>query len=83
MSGGRVDTSETKLKNLAERKRRGGLQLNVLPATIRDAVSVVQGLGERFLWVNALLHCAERPGSEDELYQTNGYYLQQIILLQS
>ncbi|KAF2176595.1 hypothetical protein K469DRAFT_606720, partial [Zopfia rhizophila CBS 207.26] len=75
---GRVDTSETKLENLAERKRRGGLQLNVLPETIRDTVSVVQGLGERFLWVDAL-----RIVQNDQAWKMNYIKRMDIIYTKS
>jgi hypothetical protein len=39
--------------NIASRKMKGGLNAN-FPLVIQDAIELVQSLGERYLWVDAI-----------------------------
>ncbi|KAK4164792.1 heterokaryon incompatibility protein-domain-containing protein [Cladorrhinum sp. PSN259] len=50
---GTVSMLETRRNNYDSRCRHGGLPPE-LPATIEDAMSLVQSLGERYLWVDTL-----------------------------
>jgi hypothetical protein len=53
---GGVDRSQTKLENVKELCTPGGLNRigGTIPKTITDAISLVNLLGERYLWVDAL-----------------------------
>ncbi|KAH6722705.1 heterokaryon incompatibility protein-domain-containing protein [Leptodontidium sp. MPI-SDFR-AT-0119] len=51
-------------ENSAELRRRGGLSTLDIPVTIRDAIEVVRGVGERYLWVDALCIVQDNPVSQ-------------------
>jgi hypothetical protein len=40
--------------NIMERKEKGGLTMEQLPETIRDAIQLVKDLGLRFIWIDSL-----------------------------
>lgn len=54
---GQVDTVMLKYSNIDEMKQRQGLRkfLEMLPRTVVDAMEVVSGLGEKYLWVDSLV----------------------------
>ncbi|KAJ8593629.1 HET-domain-containing protein, partial [Rhizopogon salebrosus TDB-379] len=52
--GGPGNDYWTTQANLKQRNRRGGLDISVLPVTIRDTIQLVRQLGERYLWIDAL-----------------------------
>ncbi|OQU99389.1 hypothetical protein CLAIMM_05025 [Cladophialophora immunda] len=51
---GKVDISTTKTTNLTNRLRKSSLDPSSFPKTIRDAMTLVRSLGERYLWTDAL-----------------------------
>ncbi|KAL8297104.1 hypothetical protein RB597_006273 [Gaeumannomyces tritici] len=51
---GQVDMHMTLRKNVAERRRPGGLAAIPFPRTIRDAIQLVRLMGERLLWIDAV-----------------------------
>jgi hypothetical protein len=52
--GGPGNDYWTTRANLKQRSRRGGLDISVLPVTIRDTMQLVRQLSERYLWIDAL-----------------------------
>ncbi|KAG4443358.1 hypothetical protein IFR05_001147 [Cadophora sp. M221] len=48
-------------ENSAALRCQGGLSALKMPATIRDAIEVVRGVGERYLWVDALCIVQDDP----------------------
>lgn len=59
---GTIDTEYiTVSKNVAQRCQKGSLKSVALPRTIHDAIKVVQKLGERYLWVDAMCIIQDDP----------------------
>ncbi|OAX35511.1 HET-domain-containing protein [Rhizopogon vinicolor AM-OR11-026] len=65
--GGTGEEYRTTKANLKQRSRKGGLNMSVLPPTIRDTIQVVRQLGERYLWIDAL--CIVQDDHKDKKKQ--------------
>jgi hypothetical protein len=46
--------SQTTTKNIAQRRNKNGLNEELLPQTIKDAIFLVKEMKERYLWVDAI-----------------------------
>ena len=66
---GRSTTLKLQFSNMSQLSKHGGLSayLEKLPRTIFNAISVVRGIGERFLWVDAL--CILQEKTQEALEQ--------------
>ena len=62
-------TSEGSLKNL------------VIPRTIRDAMTVVQRIGERYLWVDLLCSMPDSPSDQWMLAQMDAIYSHAVLTI--
>lgn len=71
-----VDTAETRLANVGRLKKPGSITANTLglnlPETIRDAIRMVQAVGERFLWVDRLCIVQDDHASKAKAIQAMG-----------
>jgi hypothetical protein len=61
---GRAPMLKHVLGNSAALKQNGALLDSNLPATIADAIDLVRGVGERYLWVDALCIIQNDPASQ-------------------
>ena len=57
---GKGQAFKTKTNNLEGLRR--AMLLNILPATIRDAISITKWLGYQYLWVDSLCIIQDSPG---------------------
>ncbi|KAL4071472.1 heterokaryon incompatibility protein-domain-containing protein [Scleroderma yunnanense] len=65
--GGGGEEYWTSMANLSPRTQPAGLDVSVIPETILDAIHLVQRIGERYLWVDAL--CIIQDSLEDKAAQ--------------
>ncbi|KAF9492769.1 HET-domain-containing protein [Pleurotus eryngii] len=65
--GGVGSSYQTVQENLPRRKRTGGLDISILPATIVDSIELCKRLGERYLWIDAL--CIVQDSPDDKAVQ--------------
>ncbi|KAL4077003.1 heterokaryon incompatibility protein-domain-containing protein [Scleroderma yunnanense] len=65
--GGPGDAYWTTTTNVDARCHPDGLDKSILPATIRDSILLVQQVGERYLWIDAL--CIIQDSLEDKADQ--------------
>ncbi|KAG6327005.1 hypothetical protein ID866_12084, partial [Astraeus odoratus] len=65
--GGSGDEYWTTMDNISVRSCPGGMSNCPLPMTIRDTIHLIQRLGERYLWIDAL--CIIQDSQEDKAAQ--------------
>jgi hypothetical protein len=74
---GTAPTLKHLIGNSAELKAEGALTNTTAPATIRDAITLVRRIGERYLWVDALCIVQDDPTSKEaQLSQMGLVYAQ-------
>ncbi|OJD33736.1 heterokaryon incompatibility protein [Diplodia corticola] len=74
---GRLEnTAETRVSNVERLRQPGSITANTpdsnLPETIRDAIRLVQAIGERFLWVDRLCIVQDDHSSKAKAIQAMG-----------
>lgn len=80
---GKVSTFQTVTANFAELQKNGALIRlgNKLPRTIRDSIDVVAGLGESYLWVDALCIVQDGPSKATEISRMDEVYGEAVLTI--
>ncbi len=81
MSYVRGNAHVTRLRehNLELLTREGTLKTLVIHRTIQDAMTVVQRIGERYLWVNSLCLMQDSPSDQKMLAETDAIYSHAVL----
>jgi hypothetical protein len=79
---GEVDNFKHERGNSAVLRRDGGLKNAPLPKTVSDAILLIQSIGERYLWVDALCIVQDDPiSSHEQISQMGSIYLMAIFTI--
>lgn len=74
---------DVQLTTKSKETYKRGIPLSSLPATLRDAISVTQRLGQRFIWIDALCIVQDDEASkQNELAQMCRIYTNSFLTIQ-
>ncbi|GME46762.1 putative heterokaryon incompatibility protein [Neofusicoccum parvum] len=72
------DILETKISNVEDLKKKGAFTAKdsvfQIPQTIRDSISLVRALGERYLWVDRFCIIQDHPGKHAVISRMDAVY---------